>query len=137
MSGHEYEIGLHKLELDTPALLLDVDGMEKNLHIMSSYFEGKEVKIRPHVKLHKATPILSHRQLDAGNAVGLTCAKLSEAETLVMSGIKDILIANQIVGERKITRLINLAAYSDVKVAVDTIENVQELSSLASSRDIE
>ena len=127
---HEYEIGLAKHELDTPALLVDLDVMERNLNRMAAYFRTVEANLRPHVKLHKATPILAHRQLEAGG-VGVTCAKLAEAEVLAASGIKDILIANQIVGARKIRRLVNLAKYSDVMVAVDNPQNVAELSEAA------
>lgn len=135
MSIHEYEVGLHKSLLDTPALLLDLQVMEDNLHRMADFFKDKNVKLRPHVKLHKATPALAHRQLEAG-AVGLTCAKLSEAEVLAAAGIKDILIANQIVGERKIRRLVNLAAHTNVIVAVDSYENVRQLSQAAEARGV-
>jgi D-serine deaminase-like pyridoxal phosphate-dependent protein len=132
MSTHEYEVGLHKNELDTPALLIDLPTMEGNLRRMAEYFRDSSVKLRPHVKLHKATPALAHRQLDAG-AVGLTCAKLSEAEVLAASGIKDILIANQIVGGTKIRRLVNLASYTNIMVAADDAENVRQLSEACQS----
>jgi len=135
MSTHEYEVGLHKNELDTPALLLDLPTMENNLRRMADFFQNSEVKLRPHVKLHKATPALAHKQLDAG-AIGLTCAKLAEAEVLAAAGIKDILIANQIVGARKIQRLVNLAGYTDVIVAVDDFDNVRQLSEAAVARGV-
>ena len=136
MSTHEYEVGLHKGEIDTPALLIDLPIMERNLQKMEDYFKGSDVNLRAHVKLHKATPILAHLQLQAG-AVGLTCAKLAEAEVLAAAGIKDILIANQIVGARKIERLINLAAYTDVMVAVDDYENVAALSQAAQAKGVQ
>jgi D-serine deaminase-like pyridoxal phosphate-dependent protein len=135
MSTHEYEVGLHKNDLDTPALLIDLQTMEENMRRMADYFRGSSVKLRPHVKLHKATPALAHRQLDAG-AIGLTCAKLSEAEVLAASGIKDILIANQIVGGMKIRRLVNLASYTNVMVAVDDAENVRQLSQACQERGV-
>jgi D-serine deaminase-like pyridoxal phosphate-dependent protein len=109
--------------------------MEANLRRMADYFKDSEVKLRPHVKLHKATPILAHKQLEAG-AVGLTCAKLAEAEILAAAGIKDILIANQVVGERKIQRLTNLAAYTNVIVCVDDPENVRNLSRAAEEKNV-
>jgi D-serine deaminase-like pyridoxal phosphate-dependent protein len=130
------EVGLRKSEIDTPALLIDLDAMERNIRTMESFFAGKAVKLRPHVKLHKATPVLSHLQLRAAGVIGLTCAKLAEAELLGASGIKDILIANQIVGAQKIRRLVNLAAYTDVMVAVDNPENVAELSAAAQARNV-
>jgi D-serine deaminase-like pyridoxal phosphate-dependent protein len=136
MNAHEYEVGLHKMEIDTPALLIDLPSMEQNLKTMSDFFKGKEAKLRPHVKLHKATPILAHKQLGAGGTIGVTCAKLSEAETMAKAGIKDILIANQIVGACKIRRLVHLAAYSDVMVAVDSYENIEELSQAAFAKGI-
>ncbi len=136
MSVHEYEVGLHKAEIDTPALLIDLPAMEQNLRRMAAYFEETEAVLRPHVKLHRATPALAHRQLQAG-AIGLTCAKLSEAEALAASGITDILIANQIVGSRKVLRLVNLAAYADVLVAVDSYDNVEELSQAAQAKGVE
>jgi D-serine deaminase-like pyridoxal phosphate-dependent protein len=110
--------------------------MEHNLRVMPTYFERVTPALRPHVKLHRATPALAHRQLQAG-AIGLTCAKLSEAETLAAAGISDILIANQIVGERKIRRLMNLAAYTRVMVAVDSDDNIRELSAAAQARVVE
>jgi D-serine deaminase-like pyridoxal phosphate-dependent protein len=136
MSGHEYEIGLPKNELDTPALLVDLDTMERNLQTMADYFATVEANLRAHVKLHKATAALAHRQLAAGSA-GLTCAKLSEAESLASAGIKDILIANEIVGARKIQRLVNLAAYTDIIVAVDNADNVADLSRAAQARGVQ
>jgi D-serine deaminase-like pyridoxal phosphate-dependent protein len=135
MSVHEYEVGLHKSELDTPALLIDLQVMEDNLRRMADFFKDRTIKLRPHIKLHKATPALAHRQLEAG-AIGLTCAKLAEAEVLAAAGIKDILIANQVVGERKIRRLVNLAAYTNVIVAVDDEENVRQLSQAAEARGV-
>lgn len=136
MSAHENEIGLHRDEIDTPALLLDLAVLEHNLTKMAEYFERVTPALRPHVKLHRATPALAHRQMQAG-AIGLTCAKLSEAEALAAAGIRDILIANQIVGRRKVQRLANLAAHTDVMVAVDSYENVSELSAAARARGVE
>ena len=133
--AHEYEVGLRRDQLDTPALLIDLDAMERNLKTMADFFKGKKVKLRPHVKLHKATPVLAHMQLAAG-AIGVTCAKLAEAELMASAGIRDILIANQVVGARKMCRLANLAAHSDVMVAVDSRENVAELSKAAHARGV-
>jgi D-serine deaminase-like pyridoxal phosphate-dependent protein len=124
------EIGMSKWDLDTPALLIDLPVIEKNLKKMADFFSGKEINIRPHVKTYKATPELAKLQLEYG-AIGLTCAKLSEAEALVNGGITDILIANQIVGQRKIQRLISLAARAKMMVAVDNLKNVAALSNAA------
>jgi D-serine deaminase-like pyridoxal phosphate-dependent protein len=118
-----------KSQIDTPALLIDLDAMESNIATMADYFRGLPAGLRPHFKTHKS-PILAHKQIEAG-AIGITCAKLGEAEVLVNAGIKNILIANQIVGPTKITRLANLARHSHLIVAVDDEDNVRHLSSAA------
>ena len=71
------------------------------------------------MKTHK-TPIITHKQIAAGAEIGVTCAKLGEAEAAIHAGIRDVLIANQIVGAQKIARLINLARHSEIMVAVDS-----------------
>lgn len=136
MNVYEYEIGLYKDELDTPALLIDLPAMERNLKRMADFARERHFNLRPHAKLYKATPILAHMQLQAG-AIGITCAKLAEAEVLAASGIRDILVANQIVGMRKIRRLVNLAAYTDIMVAVDNQENVVQLSEAAVAKGVQ
>jgi D-serine deaminase-like pyridoxal phosphate-dependent protein len=135
-TAFEYLIGLRKHELDTPALLIDLDAMERNLARMQAFFANTQVKMRPHVKLHHATPALAAKQLAAGGR-GLTCAKLAEAEILAAAGMGDLLIANQIVGERKIRRLVSLAAHTDVTVAVDNPANAADLSQAASAKGVE
>ena len=134
MYDTETYIGRHKTELDTPALLIDLDIMESNIQKMADYFSKVNTELRPHVKTHK-TPIISHKQIAAG-AIGVTCAKLGEAEAIVHSGIRDVLIANQIVGTHKIARLINLAKHSDIMVAVDNVDNVQSISEAASTKGV-
>ena len=137
MNIYEHIIGIKVEDLDTPSLLLDFEIMDRNLKLMHGFFNNLSTKIRPHVKLHKATPALTHRQLRAGNVVGVTCAKLSEAEIMAQSGVTDILIANQIVGPKKIERLLNLLLYADVKVCVDNFKNVQELADSATRKGLE
>lgn len=116
--------------LDTPALLLDMAAMERNLARMADFLAATPVRLRPHAKIYKATPQLAHRQLAAG-AIGITCAKLSEAEVLAAAGVGDILIANQVVGPRKVARLVELARACDVKAAVDSRANALELAAAA------
>lgn len=115
-----YLIGLSNADLDTPALLLDLDRLDRNIAFMAGHLRARGVQWRPHAKAHKS-PAIAHRELAAG-AIGITCAKLSEAEVYVASGIRDILIANQIVGPIKTRRLAALALESEVMVAVDHIE---------------
>jgi D-serine deaminase-like pyridoxal phosphate-dependent protein len=130
MSTPEPVVGCLKEDIDTPALLIDLPAMERNIARMASFFADKQAKLRPHAKTHKC-PIIAHKQLAAGNTVGITCAKLGEAEVLVEGGIKDILIANQIIGRQKIARLVALARHADVMVAVDNAANVDDLSAAA------
>ena len=122
-------VGSSIAEIDTPALLLDLDIMEQNIDRMAGAFRGVTAELRPHAKTHK-TPIIAHKQLAAG-AIGITCAKVGEAEVMVEGGIRDILIANQVVGARKIARLVSLARHADLIVAVDDPQNVEELSQAA------
>ena len=125
---------MRKHEIDTPALLIDLDIMEMNISRMANYFRGVDADLRPHIKVHK-TPTIAHKQLEAG-AVGVTCAKLGEAEVMVESGIKSVLISNEVVGKSKVERLVNLARHGDVIVAVDNAQNVGNLSDLASSKGV-
>ena len=121
--------GLAVDDLDTPALLVDLDALERNLATMARFFAGRPAHLRPHVKTHKC-PEIARRQLAAG-ARGITCAKLSEAEAFAAAGFDDILIANEIVGPAKIARLMALARRARVTVAVDDVTNVAALSQAA------
>ena len=91
--------------------------------------------MRPHTKTHKC-PIIAHKQLAAGNAVGITCAKLGEAEVMVDGGIKNILIANQIVGPQKIARLAALARHAEIMVAVDDRRQRADLCAAAQAAGV-
>ncbi len=124
-------IGSEKLELDTPALMLDLDVMERNIARMASTFREAGVGWRPHTKAIKV-PELAHKLLEAG-ALGVTCAKVGEAEVMAAAGVRDILIANQIVGKIKIDRLMDVLERSDVIVAVDDPRNVRELAAAATA----
>jgi len=124
-----YLPGTPKEELDTPALLIDLDVMERNIETASRFFQGVAADLRPHTKTHK-TPILSHRQIAAG-AIGICCAKVGEAEAMVAGGVQDILVANQVVGSAKIVRLMSLAKQAKMKVAVDDPQNVGDLAEAA------
>jgi D-serine deaminase-like pyridoxal phosphate-dependent protein len=134
MQFDEMYIGADKEQLDTPILLMDLDVMESNIAKMADYFRGVDAELRPHTKTHK-TPILAQKQIEAG-AIGVTCAKLGEAEVMVAGGIRDVLIANEIVPHQKITRLVNLARHADVMVAVDDPRNVEDLSQAAQGKGV-
>ncbi len=129
------ELGTPADELDTPALLLDLDAFEANLRKMAGFFAGRRAALRPHAKTHKC-PQIALRQLEAG-AIGITCAKVGEAEVMVEAGIRDILIANQITGAIKIDRLTDLAKEANVMVAVDHPANVTQLSTACTAKGVE
>ena len=114
-------------ELDTPCLLLDIDAVERNIAKMAAFFADKPAKLRPHFKTPK-TPEVARRQLAAG-AIGITVAKLGEAEVLVDAGLGPILMANQVVGPLKIDRLMALLARgADITVAIESEFNIAELA---------
>ena len=117
--------------IETPALLVSADALERNINKMALMLKGKNPRLRPHYKTHKC-PYISAMQIKAG-AKGITCSKLSEAEDLADSGIEDILIANQIVGESKLSRLAELAKRCHLTVCADCEENIRDLSAAASS----
>ncbi len=125
-------IGVKIEDLDTPALLLDWPTSQRNLQRMATFFRGRPCRLRPHFKNHKC-PELARRQLEAGNCVGVTCAKLGEAEVLAARGFNDVLLANQVVGPRKIARLVDLARRIRIGVAVDDAEQAQAISKAAAA----
>jgi D-serine deaminase-like pyridoxal phosphate-dependent protein len=124
-----YTIGMDTTEIETPALLMDLDIMEKNISEMAKYFKSKPAELRPHIKNHMS-PHLAHKQMELG-AVGVCCQTVAEAEIMAFSGIKDVLISNEVVGGSKIERLLNLTKLTHIMVAVDNPTNVLELSKAA------
>lgn len=122
-------VGLPKAAVDTPALIVDLDVMEANIERIAGTCRAAGVNWRPHSKGTK-TPEIVRKELAAG-AIGVTCAKLGEAEVMAAAGIRDILIANQIVGQPKVGRLMALLEHADPIVAVDSVENVAELADAA------
>ena len=121
-------------EIDTPAAVIDIDLVRRNLETMESLLRDTPVHIRPHVKTHK-TPQLAHMQIAAG-APGVTAAKVAARRAMVPGGVTDILIANQIVGATKIDRLGRLAESATLTVAVDDAANVADLSAMAQRRGV-
>ena len=115
--------------ISTPALILDASLLRSNAQAMNRILEGSSLKLRPHYKSHKCAS-LAKWQIENG-AVGMTCAKLSEAEDLCDAGIEDILIANQITDPAKVRRLADLANNCRLTVCVDDGENVAALSRAA------
>lgn len=115
--------------IETPALLVDLEAVERNLRSMTQFFSTQKAKLRPHFKNHRVLE-LAALQLQHG-AVGITCARLWEAERLVHSGIREILIANEIAGETPLQRLVELSLEAPVVVAVDNASVVRDLARMA------
>lgn len=115
--------------LDTPTLLIDLDVVDANLRAMFEAAKRHGVNVRVHFKSLKCGGLAQH--IAAAGADGFLCAKLNEAEVLVEAGLTDVLIANQIVGERKLRRLAELAKQGTIRVCVDDFDNVTELGRIA------
>jgi len=115
-----------KQEIDTPAVLVNLEQLEANIRGMQKRMNELGVNLRPHIKAHKV-PEIARMQLDAG-AVGITVAKLGEAEVFAENGVNDIFVAYEIVGARKLQRLLELARKVQISVGVDSIEVAQPLS---------
>ena len=120
---------MHISELDTPALLVDVDTMERNLTRAASYARTHGLRMRPHIKTHK-TPALGRRQIELG-AVGLTVAKVGEAEVMLESGTPDLLVAYPVIGSGKLRRLVEIARRVEVTVSLDSLVAARGLSDAA------
>lgn len=128
-------VGTSLDEVDTPALIVDLDAFERNLRRMSAALEGSGLRLRPHAKTHKCAEI-ARRQMDLG-AVGVCCQKVSEAEALIDAGIPDVLVSNQVVGPAKLERLMRLARRVRVGVCVDDPGNVDDLEAAAAAGDVD
>ena len=113
-------------ELDTPAVVCDLDVLEHNIRDMAKRCRDLEIPLRCHIKSHKL-PDIAHMQLAAG-AAGVCCQKLGEAETMVNAGIHDIFIPFNIVGPTKIERLWRLARRANITVAIDSLATAQGIS---------
>ena len=124
-------VGMHVSEVDTPALIIELDALERNIRRMQENIRGKSVYLRPHSKTHKST-VIANMQIAAG-AVGVCCQKVSEAEIMANGGVRDIFISNEVIGENKVKRVAALARRAKVSVCVDELESVRELASAASA----
>ena len=123
------EIGMALEDVDTPALLLDLDAFEFNIQLMAGFAKKFGINHRPHAKTHKS-PVVAQKQIAAG-AVGQCCQKVAEAEILVAGGVSDVLVSNQIVGRRKLDRLAGLARNANISVCVDDQDNINQINAAA------
>ncbi|MED2257423.1 alanine racemase [Brevibacillus parabrevis] len=119
-------IGSSVDELDTPALLIDLNRLEKNVQEMQSLADSGGAALRPHIKTHKCAKI-AQMQIDGGTQ-GITVAKLGEAEVMADYGLTDIFVATQIVGRKKLARLEALARRARIRLAVDSLVQLEQLS---------
>lgn len=126
---------MHVSEIDTPALVVDLDIMERNLQRVADYTKQHGLRLRPHTKTHKS-PRLGRRQLDAG-AVGLTVAKVSEAEVMLGADPHDLLVAYPVIGQAKLARLMEVARRTRVTVALDSTTAAQQVSEAAGRAGVE
>jgi 3-hydroxy-D-aspartate aldolase len=127
------KVGQKLDEVDTPALILDLDAFERNQHTLFSLVKNR-VRVRPHAKTHKC-PEVGKRQLALG-AVGLCCQKVSEAEAMVDGGITDVLVSNEIVGAPKLERLAALSRRAKIGVCVDNADNVRAIAATGAQLDV-
>ncbi|HQU41712.1 MAG TPA: DSD1 family PLP-dependent enzyme [Pirellulales bacterium] len=119
-------LGSTKSDLDTPALCLDLDVMESNIRHVAATCRKHGVAWRPHSKGHKVAAI-AQAEIAAG-ATGVTCAKLAEAEIMAAGSVRDILIANLVVGPQKVRRLVELRRTADPIVCIDHIDQALPIS---------
>ena len=112
-------------EVDTPALVLDLDAMERNSQRLQQSLSGMQLHIRPHAKSHKSAKISLYQM--AHGARGVCCQKVSEAEALVNGGVPDVLITNEVVGPKKLQRLAQLAKRGHIAVCVDDLQNIADI----------
>ena len=123
-------------DLDTPALVVDLDLMERNIKFYHGYFSGTPVTVRPVVTSHLC-PQVARRQLAAPASRGIAATTVGEAEAFAAAGFDDILVANQVVTASKVRRLCALATQAAISVAVDSADNVAQLAAAATSAGIE
>ena len=114
-------------EIDTPAIIVDLNIVKENIHTYQRYCDDIGIKLRPHIKTHKI-PALAKLQIGAG-AVGITAQKISEAEAIISEGgIDDVLITYNIIGEQKLKALRNLCEKVKVSVVADSSFCIKGLS---------
>jgi D-serine deaminase-like pyridoxal phosphate-dependent protein len=120
-----------KRALDTPALLVDLDRLERNIARMRDLVAGSGLALRPHAKASKCAEV-ARMQIQAG-ARGICCAKLAEAEAMVAGGIDDILITTPVAGEPKVSRLAELARRARLGVVADSAEAIRAIDAAAAA----
>jgi D-serine deaminase-like pyridoxal phosphate-dependent protein len=123
------EIGMTLDEVDTPALIVDLDAFERNLKRLADRIAGTGIRLRAHAKTHKC-PVIALKQIELG-AVGVCCQKVSEAEAMVYGGVKDVLVTNEIVGRQKLRRLMGLASMARIGICADDPAQIRDFEAAA------
>lgn len=126
--------GTAKFDCDTPILCIELNALDANIQSMAGFLRERGKQWRPHAKCHK-TPAIAWKQMDAG-AIGVTCAKVSEAEVMASAGIRDILIANMIVGPQKLERVAALCRHAEPIVGCDHFAQVEPLAAVCRQRGV-
>lgn len=126
---------MKKNDIPTPALVVDLAKLQRNIDEMAQRARAAGVNLRPHIKSHK-TPIIAQMQVKAG-AIGVTCAKLGEAEVMAAGGIEDIFLAYPVVGPDKVERLLNLVTWVPrISTCVDAVDAAEALNQAALARGL-
>jgi 3-hydroxy-D-aspartate aldolase len=128
------EIGMSLDEVDTPALIIDLDAFERNLQRLPERIAGRGVRLRPHAKTHKC-PVIALQQIARG-AVGVCVQKVGEAEAMVHGGVADVLVTNEIVGRQKLRRLMALAHLARLGVCADDAGQIDALAAAAAEAGV-
>ena len=128
-------VGMTKAELDTPVMLLDLDRFDANVNRLSTAIAAGGKDWRPHSKGHKS-PWVAQRQIEAG-AIGVTCAKVSEAEVMVDGGVPSVLIAYELATRRKVERAARLQSRAEVMICADDPFHVRLASDVATDLGVE
>ena len=124
-------IGMDEADIQTPCLMIDLDVFEKNVEVMRAFCEKTGMRHRVHGKMHKSVDVALY-QIEKGDAVGVCCQKVSEAEVFARGGIKDILVSNQVQDPAKIDRLARLPSLGARTICcIDDMDNVATLSAAA------
>ena len=127
-------VGQRLEDVDTPALVIELDAFERNLRMLADSVKPSRVRVRPHAKTHKC-PEIAKRQIALG-AVGVCCQKVAEAEALVDGGVGNVLVSNEVIGPAKIARLAELSRRAHIGVCVDHADGVAALAASGAKLDV-
>ena len=129
------DVGDTLADIDTPALVVELDAFERNVARMAEFAQAHRMRLRPHAKTHKC-PSIAQRQIAAG-AIGQCCQKVGEAEALVRGGVRDVLVTNELVGTHKLRRLAALAFDARVGLCFDAAEQIDAACRVATDFGVE